>query len=123
MTASTIVEAVLLYMINRRFLVWKAKPQLDALEISTTELDALGICEDDDVIQERVRCTETIPGSSLLEASRLSKVFTSGSRCGTVKSFVAVRDSSFGVNRGDILGLLGPNGAGKTTTMSMITGR
>jgi ABC-2 type transport system ATP-binding protein len=34
----------------------------------------------------------------------------------------AVRDVSFQVARGEILGFLGPNGAGKTTTMRMITG-
>lgn len=34
----------------------------------------------------------------------------------------AVRDISFCVNKGEILGLLGPNGAGKSTTMNMITG-
>ncbi|MDG5786016.1 ABC transporter ATP-binding protein [Evansella sp. AB-P1] len=34
----------------------------------------------------------------------------------------AVKDVSFTVNRGEILGLLGPNGAGKTTTIKMICG-
>jgi ABC-2 type transport system ATP-binding protein len=34
----------------------------------------------------------------------------------------AVRDVSFKVEKGEILGFLGPNGAGKTTTMRMITG-
>ncbi|MBF6613450.1 MAG: ABC transporter ATP-binding protein [Chloroflexi bacterium] len=34
----------------------------------------------------------------------------------------AVRDVSFNVEQGEILGFLGPNGAGKTTTMRMITG-
>jgi ABC-2 type transport system ATP-binding protein len=34
----------------------------------------------------------------------------------------AVRDVSFGVERGEIVGLLGPNGAGKTTTLKMICG-
>jgi len=34
----------------------------------------------------------------------------------------AVRDVSFQVARGEVLGFLGPNGAGKTTTMRMITG-
>ncbi len=34
----------------------------------------------------------------------------------------AVRNVSFKVERGDILGFLGPNGAGKSTTMKMITG-
>jgi len=35
---------------------------------------------------------------------------------------VAVKDLSFTVNQGEILGFLGPNGAGKTTTMNIITG-
>jgi ABC-2 type transport system ATP-binding protein len=35
---------------------------------------------------------------------------------------VAVRDISFAVPRGEILGFLGPNGAGKTTTMRILTG-
>ncbi|MCD6218438.1 ATP-binding cassette domain-containing protein [bacterium] len=41
------------------------------------------------------------------------------------KSFgdtVAVKDVSFNVESGEVLGLLGPNGAGKTTTIRMLTG-
>ena len=34
----------------------------------------------------------------------------------------AVRDVSFTVNKGEIVGFLGPNGAGKSTTMKVITG-
>ncbi len=34
----------------------------------------------------------------------------------------AVRDISFTVDRGEIVGFLGPNGAGKTTTLRMLTG-
>ena len=34
----------------------------------------------------------------------------------------AVRDVSFSVKQGEVLGFLGPNGAGKSTTMKMITG-
>jgi ABC-2 type transport system ATP-binding protein len=34
----------------------------------------------------------------------------------------AVRDISFSVARGEIVGFLGPNGAGKTTTLRMLTG-
>lgn len=33
----------------------------------------------------------------------------------------AVKDVSFSVNRGEVLGFLGPNGAGKSTTMKMVT--
>ncbi len=36
--------------------------------------------------------------------------------------FVAVRDVSFNINKGEIVGLLGHNGAGKTTIMKMISG-
>ncbi len=35
---------------------------------------------------------------------------------------VAVRDISFSMNRGEVVGLLGPNGAGKTTTFYMTAG-
>jgi ABC-2 type transport system ATP-binding protein len=34
----------------------------------------------------------------------------------------ALRDVSFSVDKGEILGFLGPNGAGKTTTMRILTG-
>ncbi|MEP7146979.1 MAG: ATP-binding cassette domain-containing protein, partial [bacterium] len=33
----------------------------------------------------------------------------------------AVKDISFEINTGEIVGFLGPNGAGKSTTMKMIT--
>jgi branched-chain amino acid transport system ATP-binding protein len=34
----------------------------------------------------------------------------------------AVKDISFDVNPGEIVGLIGPNGAGKTTCFNLITG-
>lgn len=40
----------------------------------------------------------------------------------TYGDFVAVRDSSFSVDRGEIFGVVGPNGAGKTTTLKMLSG-
>ena len=48
-----------------------------------------------------------------IEVSHLTKTF------GT---FQAVRDISFSVGTGEIVGLLGPNGAGKTTTVFMLLG-
>ena len=49
----------------------------------------------------------------MLEVDSLSKVFG---------SLQAVKDVSFKVGQGEVLGFLGPNGAGKSTTMKMITG-
>ena len=37
-------------------------------------------------------------------------------------SLQAVKDVSFAIERGEIVGFLGPNGAGKSTTMKIITG-
>ena len=39
-----------------------------------------------------------------------------------VKNKIIVENSSFSINKGDIVGLLGPNGAGKTTIIKLILG-
>ncbi len=52
-------------------------------------------------------------GTTLLEVRGLSKSF------GGVQ---AVREVSFTLNSGDILGVIGPNGAGKTTLVNLLTG-
>ncbi len=49
---------------------------------------------------------------------------------GSLKAFIkretqianAVKDISFNINRGELVGFLGPNGAGKTTTLKMLSG-
>lgn len=48
----------------------------------------------------------------MIDVQHLSKQFG---------GFQAVKDISFQVGAGDILGFIGPNGAGKTTTMRMLT--
>jgi ABC-2 type transport system ATP-binding protein len=49
----------------------------------------------------------------MIEVKNLSKTYADKA---------AVRDVTFSVNPGEILGFLGPNGAGKTTTMRILTG-
>ena len=49
----------------------------------------------------------------MLEARSLTKYYD---------HTLAVREVSFAVQPGEILGLLGPNGAGKSTTVKMLTG-
>jgi ABC-2 type transport system ATP-binding protein len=55
-----------------------------------------------------------------LYVSSLTKTFPSENKHG--QSFTAVKDISFSLKKGQILGLLGPNGAGKSTTISMLLG-
>lgn len=52
-------------------------------------------------------------GSLAIEVEGLSKRYG---------DFEAVRDLSFRIGAGEVVGFLGPNGAGKTTTMRMLTG-
>jgi ABC-2 type transport system ATP-binding protein len=49
----------------------------------------------------------------MLEARRLTKLYS---------GIPVVKDVSFSVKPGEILGYLGPNGSGKTTTVSMVVG-
>jgi ABC-2 type transport system ATP-binding protein len=49
----------------------------------------------------------------VIEVRGLTKVFG---------QHVAVKDITFSVEKGEVVGFLGPNGAGKTTTMNMLTG-
>jgi ABC-2 type transport system ATP-binding protein len=42
--------------------------------------------------------------------------------CKQFGSFLAVRDVTFAIPKGEVVAFLGPNGAGKTTTMRLLTG-
>ena len=50
---------------------------------------------------------------NIIEVKNLNKIYD---------KIIAVKDLSFVINKGKIIGLLGPNGCGKTTTIAMILG-
>ena len=54
-----------------------------------------------------------MPPSPVLEARSLTKRYS---------AVTAVRDITFSIRPGEVLGVLGPNGAGKSTIVKMITG-
>src|SRR5271169_5430711 len=53
------------------------------------------------------------PDVPVLEVRELTKRYS---------AFTAVREISFAIRPGEILGVLGPNGAGKSTIVKMVTG-
>ncbi|MFE8701956.1 ATP-binding cassette domain-containing protein [Cytobacillus sp. FJAT-54145] len=71
---------------------------------------------------------------SIIEVSNLHKDFMIAKRetglLGALRSIVkrefikkeAVKDISFSINEGEMVGYIGPNGAGKSTTIKMLTG-
>ncbi|SED33636.1 CocE/NonD family hydrolase [Streptomyces sp. TLI_105] len=71
------------------------------------------------LLTARRKATAPAPDPELaavpLQITGLSKKYKGGER-------YSVRDLSFRVEQGQVLGLLGPNGAGKTTTLRMLMG-
>lgn len=80
-----------------------------------TSVDRLQLPEGNDVISHKqavVRDYEAKNDDYLIKAKNINKVYV---------DFAAVKDNSFQVKKGEVLGLLGPNGAGKSTTFNMVT--
>ena len=76
-------------------------------------IDSLGaVTTGESLLAESMDYRET-HDKAVIEARGLTKQFG---------DFVAVRDNTFEIHRGEIFGLLGPNGAGKSTTFKMMCG-
>ena len=65
------------------------------------------------------RSIQAVPGLPLLRLESLRKTYRDPM---TLRPFMAVRDVTLELERGEIFGLLGSNGAGKTTTIKMLLG-
>uniref|UniRef100_A0A8C2S7A7 ABC transporter domain-containing protein n=1 Tax=Capra hircus TaxID=9925 RepID=A0A8C2S7A7_CAPHI len=85
--------------------------------------------EDEDVHRERVKTANALAASGsdekpVILASCLRKEYTQKrKRCFSARrTKTAVRNVSFCINKGEVLGLLGHSGAGKSTSVKMITG-
>ncbi|XP_070083080.1 ATP-binding cassette sub-family A member 10 isoform X3 [Equus caballus] len=85
--------------------------------------------EDEDVQIERVRTakactTPNLDEKPVIMASCLHKEYKEKKKScfSRRKKKIAIRNVSFCVNKGEVLGLLGHNGAGKSTSIKMITG-
>ncbi|GMF13566.1 unnamed protein product [Phytophthora lilii] len=85
------------------------KVKNDTQEISDNRIEI-----DSDVAKEAQRVASGGADGDAVKLMGLRKVYPGGK--------VAVRDLSFGLQRGECFGFLGINGAGKTTTMKMLTG-
>ncbi|EDL34380.1 ATP-binding cassette, sub-family A (ABC1), member 6 [Mus musculus] len=87
------------------------------------------IDEDENVQAERLRTSDALSTPNLDEkpviiASCLHKEYAGQKKhcCSRRTRNMAVRNVSFCVNKGEILGLLGPDGAGKSSSIRMIAG-
>jgi ABC-2 type transport system ATP-binding protein len=58
----------------------------------------------------------------IIEITNLAKTYNLSRPLNGKKTFEAVKNISFLVEKGEIFGILGPNGAGKTTTLEIIEG-
>ncbi len=57
-------------------------------------------------------CLQTVQNKEMIDVQHLTKNYG---------PFQALKDISFNVDKGQVVGFLGPNGAGKTTTMRILT--
>ncbi|KRX07798.1 P-loop containing nucleoside triphosphate hydrolase [Pseudocohnilembus persalinus] len=79
--------------------------------LNQSVLQSSVIQDNDGDIKEEEKRLKT--ANDVVKVQNLYKTYPNG--------FVAIKNNSFGVDKGEIFGLLGPNGAGKSTTFNILT--
>ncbi|EAR96798.2 transporter family ABC domain protein (macronuclear) [Tetrahymena thermophila SB210] len=105
-----IVYAWIALRIEQRTEKFKADPKIDYSEFENQPTPAEVAAEDHRV--SNMNCQDKIKVSHLYKTYRIDK---------KTPPYTAIKNNSFGVQNGEILGLLGPNGAGKSTTFNILT--
>ncbi|XP_037349445.1 ATP-binding cassette sub-family A member 6-like isoform X2 [Talpa occidentalis] len=111
--------------VTRKDPIFRICPQRENVQRNPEE----PVDEDEDVQAERIRAATALTTSHTEErqvilASCLHKEYAVQKRScfSKRKKKIAIRNISFCVKKGEILGLLGPNGAGKSSFIRMIAG-
>jgi ABC-2 type transport system ATP-binding protein len=72
-----------------------------------------------------------VPAANMISVKNLTKTYKTQKSTGNLlndffnrqyKSYTAVKNISFEIGEGELIGFIGPNGAGKTTTLKMLSG-
>ncbi|KAL4509467.1 hypothetical protein ABPG73_022683 [Tetrahymena malaccensis] len=105
-----IVYAYIALRMEQKMEKFKADPKIDYSEFENQPIPAEVSAEDQRV--SSVNCQDKIKVSHLYKTYKIDK---------KTPPYTAIKNNSFGVQNGEILGLLGPNGAGKSTTFNILT--
>ncbi|KAL4455080.1 hypothetical protein ABPG74_006462 [Tetrahymena malaccensis] len=108
--AQGIVYALLALRIEKKLEKFAKEPEVDYTQFQNQSVPQEVTAEDARV--SRDDCQDKIKVSHLYKTYKIDKKHP---------PFTAIKNNSFGVQNGEILGLLGPNGAGKSTTFNILT--
>ncbi|KAL4503253.1 hypothetical protein ABPG72_000859 [Tetrahymena utriculariae] len=105
-----IVFALVALRIEKKSEKFSKEPEVDYSQFQNQNVPQEVALEDRRV--SSADCQDKIKVSNLYKTYKIDK---------KTPPFTAIKNNSFGVQNGEILGLLGPNGAGKSTTFNILT--